>query len=157
MQPLSNLSHSHWVLGLWNDKGMMKWSEVWQKRMLAYFVLDGNLLDEVDGNLLDEIRLLAIWCNVLSLMATYLMKLLLMKTYWSWWKPTWWVKGEIVGNVIQCINFDETCLMKLLMIYLCVKRKDDVSTVTEERISSKCQKNDKYDVSQSIHGLVKAK
>ena len=33
MQPLSNLSHSHWVLGLWNDKGMMKWSEVWKKRI----------------------------------------------------------------------------------------------------------------------------
>ena len=32
MQPLSNLSHSHWVLGLWNDKGMMKWSEFWKKR-----------------------------------------------------------------------------------------------------------------------------
>ena len=59
--------------------------------------------------------------------------------------------------MIQCIEFDETCLMKLLMMYLCVKRKDDVSTVTEERISSKCQKNDKYDVSQSIRGLVKAK
>ena len=29
-------------------------------QMLAYVVLDGNLLDEVDGNLLDEIRLLEI-------------------------------------------------------------------------------------------------
>ena len=48
--------------------------------MLAYVVLDGNLLEEFDGNLLDR------------------------------------VKGEIVGNVIQCVDFDGTCLMKLFVM-----------------------------------------
>ena len=32
MQPLSNLNHSHWSLGLWNDKEMMKLGESWKKR-----------------------------------------------------------------------------------------------------------------------------
>ena len=47
-------------------------------QVLAYVVLDGNLLDEVDGNLFDEVVLDG---NLLYLMETYLMTLSLMETY----------------------------------------------------------------------------
>ena len=61
--------------------------------MMQSVVLDGNLLDKFDYNLLDEVALNG---NLLDEL-----------------------RGRF-GNVIQCVDFDGTCLMKLFLIETCL-------------------------------------
>ena len=65
------------------------------------------------------------------------------------------------GNLFDEVVLDELPMISNLcvrMMYLYVKRKDDVSTDQLRRNRRKeVPENDKYDVSQSIRGFVKEK
>ena len=80
--------------------------------------------------------------------------------------------AKAVGNMMQCVVLDGNLLDEVfldghlldelpMISNLCVKYVrmmylQIISEVIEERNSSKCQNNDKYGMSQSIRGFVKA-
>ena len=56
------------------------------------------------------------------------------------------------GNLLDELLISNLCVKYVKMLYLQIN-----SRVTGERNFSKCQKNDKYDMSQGICGFVKEK